>query len=339
MMRTLLKVGCIVAMFVIFFACGETVLGPDPENTPENNFELLWHDFDRLYPFFTFKNINWDSLHTVYRPRVSAKTSAKELFDIMSEMINMLKDGHVNLYWGTKWSRAGIWDNHKTNFIGLPIIRSIYLKNIQSNTVLTWGELDDGLAYIHINSFSKGKDYYKRIDKILTEYAAKTALIIDVRSNGGGNSDNAEIIASRFMDQKRLYCYTRRKAGPGHDDLDDFEAVYLNPQGSHRLLKPVVVLTNRGSFSATERFVFAMRVSPNVTIMGDTTGGGIGNPVFRELPNGMIYRLPRVAYYSEQKELFEGIGIAPDVFVENTESDVAVKRDTILETAIQYLKQ
>jgi carboxyl-terminal processing protease len=51
-------------------------------------------------------------------------------------------------------------------------------------------------------------------------------------------------------------------------------------------MKLVVVLTSRSTASAVESFVMSMRVLPHTTIAGDATGGGVGDPVFRELPNG-----------------------------------------------------
>jgi hypothetical protein len=41
----------IVILCVGLAACGETLLGPDPEDTPENNFQLLWEDFDKTYSY------------------------------------------------------------------------------------------------------------------------------------------------------------------------------------------------------------------------------------------------------------------------------------------------
>jgi len=73
---------------------------------------------------------------------------------------------------------------------------------------------------------------------------------------------------------------------------------YLHPVGSRsqlgvsygfrglRYTDPIALLTNRRTFSAAESFVLAMRTLPQVTIVGDTTGGGSGNPLHRELPNG-----------------------------------------------------
>jgi hypothetical protein len=51
---------------VLFLSCEEMLLGPEPENTPKSNFEIFWKRFDENYALFPVKNVNWDSLHTVF---------------------------------------------------------------------------------------------------------------------------------------------------------------------------------------------------------------------------------------------------------------------------------
>ena len=64
---------------------------------PETNFEQLWKTFHRRYPFFTLRNVDWMRQYETYRPKVTRKTSDDELFDIVSQMLAPLNDGHVEL--------------------------------------------------------------------------------------------------------------------------------------------------------------------------------------------------------------------------------------------------
>jgi C-terminal processing protease CtpA/Prc len=99
----------------------------------------------------------------------------------------------------------------------------------------------------------------------------------------------------------------------------------------------VAVLTNRRCFSATEEFVLAMKVLPHVVVVGDTTGGGIGNPLYRELPNGWVYQVPRWIEFTPEMTIIEGVGLAPDFPVSISKADSDRGRDTILEEAIRLL--
>jgi C-terminal processing protease CtpA/Prc len=78
----------------------------------------------------------------------------------------------------------------------------------------------------------------------------------------------------------------RFKNDPGKNDFSKWINWYFQPKGNYQFMKLVVVLTSRSTASAVESFVMSMRVLPHTTIAGDATGGGVGDPVFRELPNG-----------------------------------------------------
>ena len=84
--------------------------------------------------------------------------------------------------------------------------------------------------------------------------------------------------------------YIRHKTGKGHNDFSEPYPIELEPSNSIRWQKKTVVLTNRRSYSATNDFVNQMSCLPNVTIMGDKTGGGSGMPFTSELPNGWTVR-------------------------------------------------
>ena len=64
---------------------------------PEKNFELLWETFNKRYPFFQLRNVDWKKQRDTYRPRVTSKTSDDELFEIFCQMLDPLNDGHVEL--------------------------------------------------------------------------------------------------------------------------------------------------------------------------------------------------------------------------------------------------
>jgi hypothetical protein len=94
---------------------------------------------------------------------------------------------------------------------------------------------------------------------------------------------------------------------------------------------------NHGLFSAAETFVLAMRTRPDVTFVGDSTGGGSGNPIPRELPNRWVLWVSRWQVTTPGGSWYEGIGLAPDVLESVSEQDLARARDPILERAIELL--
>jgi C-terminal processing protease CtpA/Prc len=167
-------------------------------------------------------------------------------------------------------------------------------------------------------------------------------LIIDVRNNGGGSLENARTIVSRFTEEKKLVHNWQYKNGPGHDDLTEKIPKYIEPGGGkdRQYKGPVMILTNRSCFSATNFFVQMMKeVLPRgrLRVVGYQPGGGGGLPLNRELPNGWIYRFSSTVTTTPAGENIEG-GIKPDVKVDMKPEDMAEGKDTILETALQIIR-
>ena len=113
---------------------------------------------------------------------------------------------------------------------------------------------------------------------------------------------------------------------------------YLEPAKGTRWQKPVVVITNRQCYSATNDFVKMMHCLPNVTLLGDKTGGGSGMPFTQEIPCGWSVRYSAVVSVDRDKQHIE-FGIDPDVKVSMDMKDVMKKRDTLIEQARNLLYQ
>lgn len=96
-------------------------------------------------------------------------------------------------------------------------------------------------------------------------------------------------------------------------------------------------MTNRHSYSATNDFVNTMRCFPNVTLVGDKTGGGSGLPFSSELPNGWGVRFSASPHLDAQKQHIE-FGIDPDKKVDMSKEDEDNDLDTIIEEARKMLK-
>jgi C-terminal processing protease CtpA/Prc len=191
------------------------------------------------------------------------------------------------------------------------------------------------VGYVRYESFqhSVGEG---NLDEVLMYLMLCEGLIIDIRGNGGGNLTNAELIASRFCNERTLVGYTQHKTGKGHNDFSSMEPRYLEPSSNIRWHKPVCVLTNRSVFSAANDFAVIMHALPMVKLVGDHTGGGSGMPMSSSLPNGWTVRFSACPMFDAQKQQTE-FGIDPDVNVALTDEATAQGRDLIIETARELL--
>lgn len=102
--------------------------------------------------------------------------------------------------------------------------------------------------------------------------------------------------------------------------------------------KPVVVLVNARCFSAADVFAAAFKELPNVTLVGQTTGGGSGRSRSYTLPHSKIeLRLSSMASFQPNGTLFEGNGVEPDVAVEESISDILRTTDSQLSAAVEMI--
>jgi C-terminal processing protease CtpA/Prc len=81
-----------------------------------------------------------------------------------------------------------------------------------------------------------------------------------------------------------------------------------------------------------------MRYCPNVTIIGDKTGGGGGLPFSSELPNGWGVRFSAAPMLDRDKRQIES-GIEPEIRVDLLEEDILKGRDTMIEKAREIIKK
>ena len=338
------------AIYIFFFlfilyGCEKMFLEPDPSNTPENNFEIFWKDFDRYYAQFSVRHIDWDSVYAKYRPQISSSTTEQQLFSVLSNIVRCINDMHIDIhtplgdvYWQSK---------APSSYPSGRLINAC--KYIQcgpsQNPLIEYRPCQNSsIGYMIIPTFSGGTDglsltdeRYLVIDEILSQWKDKKGIIIDLRWNHGGNTNNAETVAGRFTDRLRVYAQYREKTGPGKQDFSPWKNSTIGPKGAYQFLKPVVILTSRTTASSAEMFVMAMHSLPHVTIVGDTTGGGVGAPIYRELPNGWTYRLSTRYYADAQRRIMEGVGISPDIHVLTTVADSSKGIDRILEKGIEII--
>ena len=322
---------------LFLFSCEKVLLEKDPANDPVTNFELLWETVDQKYAYFNLKDIDWDSVYTANRPKVHDGMSTYELYKVLSDMLYILRDGHVNLITPFDFTRNWTWYLNSPQNFNYSVIERNYLGNNYLITGPLINTVIDSVGYIYYGSFSSGVSS-SQIKFVLNNFKGLKGVIFDVRDNGGGNTMNADILASHFAKEKVLTHYEMFKTGPGHNDFSEPIPQYLEPVEDFTFDKPVVVLTNRSSYSATNDFVNKMSVLPNVTIIGDSTGGGGGYPYYAELPNGWRYRFSSTRTLNADKEHIEN-GITPDIKVDISRVDEANGIDSIIERALQELKK
>ncbi len=271
-------------------SCTDAFLGEDIPDTPAKNFDVLWEDMDRYYALFNDKSINWDSLRTVFEARISTDTNDEALFDLMCELFALLDDGHLTIQTGNQACTSGRFSENPGTNINLRVVERFLEApfKLAGSGRFRYGTIADAgktLGYLHIQNFAGDgapvAQWTGDLDAILSGLQHTDGLVIDIRGNGGGNGFNAADLAGRFTSTSYPYLISQTRSGRNHTDYTSPQTWSIAPVGETPYTKPVVLLTNRGTFSAAEWFTLALRPLPHVNIIGDFTGGGLSSRISR----------------------------------------------------------
>lgn len=326
----------ILLFFPLLSACEKLMFEENKQSTdPYDNFDYLWKECDEKYSFFKYKNINWEQIRDEYRSKLYTEMSDDSLFKVMGAMMSKLRDDHANLISDFNVSFYGVHKKGPDNFDGR-ILEDHYLpENYYNSGPFQHAFISgDSIAYVRLAAFPGSVDD-KNLDFIINRYKNTKGIIFDIRENGGGRISDIYNIMSRFVDNKTLIYYSRLKNGPGYDDFSESKPVYLEPS-EPSYLKKVMVLTDRGTYSAGSFTALATKAVPNMTLIGDTTGGGLGLPNGGQLPNGWTYRFSVTQTLDLDYQNHE-TGVPPDITVYFDWSDRS--NDEIIERAIEEINK
>lgn len=237
--------------------------------------------------------------------------------------------------------------------------RKFSTRHVQVDTTLN-------SAYMLLNTFSTGtnlrkffKTSFKNIDRLGLKH-----LVIDVRSNGGGEAGNSTLLTQYLTDHKfkvgdSLYAVKRsskyrdyikfqpiywlittfitHRKSDGNFHFGYYERHTFKPFRKHHFDGNLYILTGGNSFSATTLFAQELKGQKNVTIVGEETGGGgYGNTAWiipeLTLPNTRLrVGIPKFRFVMRRELVKEGRGVMPDVWAAPTAKDIQNGIDVKLE--------
>jgi carboxyl-terminal processing protease len=157
----------------------------------------------------------------------------------------------------------------------------------------------------------------------------KKGFIIDLRSNPGGLLNNAIVISNMFLENCDIVSTV---------DRNNYKDITHAMKGV-KTRKPVVILINKGSASASEIFSGAMKDNGRAVLVGETTfGKGVVQEVTK-LGTDISAHITIQKYLTPNGTDINKKGISPDVEVKLSEDDIKNKNDVQLKKAIEIVKQ
>jgi carboxyl-terminal processing protease len=218
-------------------------------------------------------------------------------------------DEGTNLMRGEKGSPVTITiaRENENKPIELTLVRDIIkVKSVKTEILeKQWG-------YIRISQFQEqtGAEAKQQLQKMLNDsYNQLQGLIIDLRNNPGGILGSAIDVADLFL-TNGLIVYTKGK------NKESQESYNATPE-SFMKDKPIIVLINAGSASASEIVAGALQDQKRALIAGTTSFGKGSVQIILELPNDRGMKLTTARYYTPSGRSIQAEGIKPDIEIEN----------------------
>ena len=207
------------------------------------------------------------------------------------------------------------------------IIRKIIeIKSVNSKIL---GE-NKNLGYIRLKSFNENSD--KQFLDIVKQFEKNSKIegyILDLRNNPGGLLTKAINITDFFLDDGEIVSTKGRKASETRK--------FFAKKGDETKGKPIIVLINNGSASASEIFAGALKDHKRAIILGENSYGKGSVQSIIPLRNGGGMRLTISKYYLPSGDSISEVGVTPDIVVEETGDDFKInsKNDNQLNYALK----
>ena len=188
------------------------------------------------------------------------------------------------------------------------------------------------LGYIRLKSFNENSDkQFLNIIKKFEKNSKVKSYILDLRNNPGGLLTQAINITDFFLDDGEIVSTKGRKSSETRK--------FFARKGDEIKGKPIIILINNGSASASEIFAGALKDHKRAIILGENSYGKGSVQSIIPLRNGGGMRLTISKYYLPSGSSISEVGVTPDIFVEEEGDDFKIKssNDNQLNYALKLL--
>ncbi len=208
-----------------------------------------------------------------------------------------------------------------------PITVKIVREVIKTKSVIS--EVKENIGYLRLRSFNEksGDELIDKIKEIKRNNTNISGYILDLRNNPGGLLSQAIKISDAFLDSGEIV------STKGRDPRDI--KVYNSKKGDEINGKPLIVLINQGSASASEIVAGALKDHKRAIVVGEKSFGKGSVQSIMPLSNGGGLRLTTAKYYLPSGETIEEIGVLPDIKVEQQKDNFKIN-DSINDNQLIY---
>ena len=182
-------------------------------------------------------------------------------------------------------------------------------------------QIDDKVGYLRLRAFNENSSNQlkKEISKI-EKNKKNVGYILDLRNNPGGLLSQAIKIADFFLEDGEIVSTKGRKVRENRK--------FFAQKGDRINGKPLIVLINNGSASASEIVAGALKDQKRAVLLGETTYGKGSVQSIIPLKNRGAIRLTVSKYYLPSGKSISQVGVTPDIKIEEKGEDFLINTDT-----------
>jgi carboxyl-terminal processing protease len=181
--------------------------------------------------------------------------------------------------------------------------------------------IDKKIGYLRLRAFNENSDY--QLKREITKLEKKNKLIgyiFDLRNNPGGLLSQAVKISDFFLEDGEIVSTKGRQSRENRK--------FFAKKGDRIKGKPLIVLINNGSASASEIVAGALQDQKRAVLLGETTYGKGSVQSIIPLRNKGAIRLTISKYYLPSGKSISEVGVSPDIKVEETGEDFSINTAT-----------
>lgn len=275
--------------------------------------EYIFPEITEKYVRLLRNNFNAGKYDDIGEPREFA-------LSITDDMMSVHKDRHLSVQYNPEWVKN---EKGRKELDEVAILLQKRQERTDNYGFKEIKILPGNIGYFKFNGFSYNTDAYDAAVGAMNFLANADALIIDLRTNGGGSPEMVQFLCSYFLDnpRKHLNSFSYKD----QDKLTQYWTYTYLP--GRRLDKTdLYLLTSRNTFSAAEEFSYNLKNMKRAVVIGETTGGGAHDNKFLALTENFMMSLPFArAINPVTKTNWEEVGVEPDI---------KVSADKALETAL-----
>ena len=324
--------------------------GSPPDKSPGGVVEAAIRFFETHYAFMDLHGVDWPTRKRVARSAVRANMGEGELFELLTEMLGDIPDGHLGLTDDDGFVTRSFSPNsgpttealfppgisertrerRGDRFFGAYWTQTVPEQVLEgagtrvANDRIQYGLLDGDVGYLAIITMGGYTEketvaaelavLNDALDEALTafETAGVRAVLLDLSVNLGGLDQVATAIAARFATEP-MRAYTKWAADA---EMPVRTEKIVTPSGAVRFSGPVHLLTSDLTISAAEIATMALRALPQTVHHGSATNGSLSDILEKRLPNGWTLELSNEVYLDHTGAHWEGPGIPPDQPIE-----------------------